>query len=66
MNDDHNSVVLLDMFMNAFCIDKSVTDDLKFRCHECPFQMDDGVCKVKVFKNKFDPNYKDFGSMGDL
>ena len=65
-NDDHKAVKILDKFTKAFCIDVSVKDDLAFRCKECPFEMQDRTCLVKVFKSTFDPDYKGFGSMGDL
>lgn len=63
------SVVLLDMFTKIFCrymADYERFDDLKFRCEDCPFQTDKGECLAKIFKNKFAPEYRDFGSMGDL
>lgn len=63
----HKAVELLDLFTKEFCRDKSVKDDLVFRCEECPFEINDsGQCLVKIFKCKFCPEYKDFGSMGDL
>lgn len=65
-NDEHKAVEILDQFTKAFCIDASVTDDLVFRCSECPFEDQEGKCRAKVFKHKFAPDYKDFGSMGDL
>lgn len=65
-NDVRKAVTILDDFTKAFCIDAEVADDLVFRCKECPFQELDGKCKVKEFKQKFAPDYKDFGSMGDL
>lgn len=65
-NDEREAVVNLDRFCKSFCIDVKVTDDLEFRCNECPFSVEDGKCLVKVFKCKFAPDYKDFGSMGDL
>ena len=63
------SVHLLDLFAKTFC--RYVNDyerfgDLKFRCNECPFLGKKGFCRVKEFKNKYYPNYGDFGSMGDL
>ena len=64
-NDEHKAVEILDQFTKAFCIDASVADDLVFRCSECPFENQD-KCKVKMFKCKFAPDYKDFGSMEDL
>lgn len=60
-NDEHMSVEILDLFMKSFCIDTAVKDDLEFRCDECPFQMKDYTCLCKVFKNKYAPDYKDFG-----
>ena len=69
-NNEHKAVEILDRFTKEFCIDATVSDDLEFRCKECPFQHDTdtekGLCMVKEFKNKYAPNYKDFGSMGDL
>ena len=67
-DDEKKAVKLLDDFTKAFCINLDIsnaTDDLTFRCKECPFE-DKDKCRVKEFKNKFDPNYKDFGAMGDL
>ena len=66
VNDDREAVRILDQFTKAFCIDVAVTDDLTFRCKECPFEMENGICLVKSFCRKFAPDYKDFGSMGDL
>ena len=64
------AVETLDRFTKEFCIDATVKDDLEFRCKECPFAHDTenekGLCMVKEFKNKFAPDYVDFGSMGDL
>jgi len=65
-NDEHKAVEILDVFTKAFCIDAEAGNDLVFRCPECLFQTIDGTCLVKAFKHKFDPDYKDFGSMGDL
>lgn len=67
--DISQAVMLLDLFAKTFCRyrnDYERFDDLKFRCDECPFQMDDRKCKVKVFKNKYAPDYKDFGSTADM
>lgn len=36
--DYHEAVRLLDLFTKEFCRDKSVTDDLMFRCGECPLK----------------------------
>ena len=41
-------------------------NDLKFRCEECPFSKSDGGCMCKDFKNKYAPDYRNFGSMCDL
>jgi hypothetical protein len=65
-NDEHKAVEILDVFTKAFCIDAEAGNDLVFRCPECLFKTIDGTCLVKAFKHKFDPDYKDFGSMGDL
>jgi hypothetical protein len=56
----------LDWFTKLYCRDKSITDDLAFRCEQCEFEMPDGRCLVKVMARKLCPNYKDFGAMGDL
>lgn len=63
------SVHLLDLFTKTFCRypnDYERFDDLKFRCDDCPFQKENGDCLCKVFKSQYAPDYKDFGSMGDL
>lgn len=63
------SVILLDLFTKTFCRyrnDYERFGDLKFRCEECPFQKENGDCLVKSFKSKYKPDYRDFGSMGDL
>jgi len=65
-NDDREAVRILDQFTKAFCIDAEVTDDLAFRCKECIFETEKGICLVKSFCRKFAPYYKDFGAMGDL
>jgi len=67
--DIKNSVHLLDLFTKTFCRytnDYERFDDLKFRCDECPFQLENGDCQAKIFKNKYAPDYRDFGAMGDL
>ena len=57
----------LDCFTKIYCRDKTVTDDLVFRCNECDFLGVDGqTCLAKVMKMKLCSNYKDFGCMGDL
>ncbi len=63
------SVALLDLFTKKYCRypnDYERFDDLRFRCEECPFLKPNGHCLCKVFKNKYAPDYKEFGSMGDL
>ena len=68
-NDEHKATLFLDLFTKEFCIDAEKNDkdgDLRFRCTECPFSCEDNTCSVKEFKRKFDPEYVDFGSMGDL
>lgn len=63
------SVALLDLFTKTFCRyehDHQRLNDLRFRCEECPFQKENGDCLLKLFKNKYAPDYRDFGSMGDL
>ena len=60
------SVMLLDLFTKTFCRyrnDYEKNNCSKFRCEECPFQAKGGICKVKEFKSKYAPNYKNFGSM---
>lgn len=64
-----NAVELLDLFTKTFCRyknDYERFDDLKFRCDECPFRAENDKCLVKSFKNKYAPDYREFGSMGDL
>lgn len=65
-NNEHEAVRILDLFTKSFCIDATAKDDLIFRCNECPFETTESKCLCKVFKIKFAPDYKDFGSMGDL
>lgn len=63
------AVVLIDLFTKTFCRyknDYERFDDLKFRCDECPFRAENDKCLAKSFKNKYAPDYRDFGSMGDL
>ena len=62
------SVMLLDLFTKTFCRyvnDYERFNDLRFRCQECPFENESG-CACKKFKEKYAPDYRDFGSMGDL
>ena len=66
--ETQKAVVLLDLFTKTFCRyrnDYERFGDLKFRCKECPFQKENGECSAKIFKNKYAPDYRDFGSMGD-
>lgn len=63
---DRQAVEHLDWFTKLYCRDKSITDDLAFRCEKCEFEMPDGRCLVKVMARKLCPDYKDFGAMGDL
>jgi hypothetical protein len=56
----------LDLFTKTYCRDKSVEDDLVFRCNQCEFEMPNGRCLVKVMARKLCPDYRDFGCMGDL
>ena len=60
------AVKALDRFTKIYCRDSTVKYDLIFRCSECEFKMPDGKCLVKVMARKLCPEYKDFGSMGDL
>jgi hypothetical protein len=68
MNDtiSRQAVRYLDLFTKTYCRDKSVEDDLVFRCNQCEFEMPDGRCLVKVMARKLCPDYRDFGCMGDL
>ena len=63
---DRQAVEHLDWFTKLYCRDKSITDDLAFKCEQCEFEMPDGTCLVKVMTRKLCPDYKDFGAMGDL
>ena len=56
----------LDLFTKTYCRDKSVEDDLVFRCGQCDFERPDGKCLLKVMARKLCPDYKNFGCMGDL
>lgn len=69
MLDVKQAVHLLDLFTKTYCRyrnDYERFNDLAFRCDQCPFQQENGDCLCKVFKNKYYPDYKDFGCMGDL
>lgn len=63
---ERQAVEHLDRFTKLYCRDKSMTDDLAFRCRKCEFEMPDKTCLVKVMARKLCPDYKDFGAMGDL
>ena len=61
------AVKALDVFSKIYCRDKTEKNDLEFRCKECPFEDRlTGKCSVKAFWKNNCPEYKDFGSMGDL
>lgn len=60
------AVKYLDLFTKTYCRDDSVKDDLVFRCNQCDFQLPDGICLVKTMARKLCPDYREFGSMGDL
>jgi len=60
------AVKYLDLFTKTYCRDKSVEDDLVFRCGQCDFEMPDGKCLVKVMVRKLYQDYKNFGCMGTL
>ena len=63
---ERQAVWHLDWFTKLYCRDKSITDDLVFRCEQCKFETPDAKCLVKVMARKLCPDYKDFGAMGDL
>lgn len=56
----------LDRFTKIYCRDDHIVDDLVFRCAECTFRMPDEKCLIKIAARKLCPEYRDFGSMGDL
>ena len=56
----------LDKFTKVYCQDKTVKDDLVFRCGQCDFETMDGKCLVKVMARKLCPDVREFGAMGDL
>ena len=59
------AVQALDLFTKIFCI-KENEEDLEFECENCEFQNSDGTCSVKKFAGKHCPEYRNFGSMGEL
>lgn len=59
----------LDIFTKNWCMNCAETDktnDLVFRCKECDFSADKGICLIKKFATNHESNYNmdDFGSMG--
>ena len=64
--DIKTPVMALDIFCKTWCIDRTVKDRLAFNCIRCEFLHTDGSCAVKGFKRNKLPQYKEFGSMGDL
>jgi len=58
-------VMALDIFTKTWCIDTAAKDDFSFRCKDCEF-LNGEKCLIKIFKCNKLPQYKDFGSMGDL
>ena len=59
----------LDIFTKNWCVncaETEKTNDLVFRCKECDFAEESGLCRIKWFVNKHKSNYPldDFGSMG--
>ena len=62
----HKSAQALDLFTKCFCRDKEERNDLVFRCNQCEFEMSDDTCLVKKMARALCPDYRDFGSMGDL
>lgn len=68
-DDVKKAVKCLAEFTHNWCMNCEETEkqkDLVFRCKECTFHKDDGYCLLKIFKCEHDPEYKDFGCMGDL
>ena len=60
----YRSVVLIDQFIKTYCRyakDYERFGEVKFRCEECPFQADNGSCLCRSFKNKYAPEYRNFG-----
>lgn len=64
--DIKTPVMALDTFTKTWCIDTAVKDDLSFRCKDCEFFTNEHKCLIKIFKCNKLPQYKGFGSMGDL
>ena len=62
---DWLAVQSLDLFTKVFCI-KENEEDLAFECKECVFRQEDRTCLVKMFASKRCPEYRNFGSMGEL
>lgn len=63
--DIKTPVMALDIFTKTWCIDTTAKDDLSFRCKDCEFSSGK-TCLIKIFKCNKLPQYKNFGSMGDL
>lgn len=71
MNEYRKAVRHLDKFTKSFCridygADGLPNANLEFRCSVCPMSKEGNICAAKELRLKFDPEYKDFGSMGDL
>lgn len=64
--DIKTPIMALDIFTKTWCIDTIVNGDLSFRCKDCEFLTVEDECLVKIFKCNKLPQYKEFGSMGDL
>lgn len=67
-DDVKEAVASLDKFTKNWCMnckETEETDDLVFRCDECLFSKDE-ECLIKMFREKYCPEYRDFGCMGDL
>lgn len=61
----------LDIFTKNWCMNCAETEkrnDLVFRCSECEFQAEAGMCRIKEFTINHKSNYPldNFGSMGSL
>lgn len=59
----------LDIFTKNWCMNCEKTEksnDLAFRCSECEFQKDNGICLIKSFASDHKHDYPmgNFGSMG--
>lgn len=59
----------LDIFTKNWCMNCGETEkkkDLIFRCEECKFKQESGICLIKKFVREHEHNYplENFGSMG--